>query len=135
MKKITDWSNKLLLSLSIFIIPAFVFATWSTIVTFNSFNWWAMFCVMIICVFISASACGILLARLFENKNKNKFLRDYHIDQNKIKETLLESVYISRWTKNKEALVAVLTPEESMQIVEDILEDLDKNGFEIRKKF
>jgi hypothetical protein len=47
---------------------------------------------------------------------------------------LMEAVYISRWTASKSALYAVLTPEETQQIVKDIFIELDKIGYEIRKK-
>lgn len=47
---------------------------------------------------------------------------------------LMEAVYISRWTVSKAALYAVLTPEETQQIVKDIFIELDKIGYEIRKK-
>jgi hypothetical protein len=47
---------------------------------------------------------------------------------------LLEAIWISRWTKNKQALVAVLEPEEAEQMVKDIHIELAKIGYEIRKK-
>ena len=47
---------------------------------------------------------------------------------------LLESVWITRWTENEEAIYAVLTSEEALKIVADILSELDINGYEIKKK-
>lgn len=47
---------------------------------------------------------------------------------------LLEAIYISHWTENKQALYAVLEPEEAEKIVKDIFIELDKNNFEITRK-
>jgi hypothetical protein len=55
-------------------------------------------------------------------------------DKEKIENILIESIWITRWTENKQALYAVLSPEEADQIVKDIFIELDKNGFEIKRK-
>jgi hypothetical protein len=48
---------------------------------------------------------------------------------------LLESIWISRWTdERQQSLYAVLIPEEAEEAVKDILKDLDDNGFKIVKK-
>jgi len=61
-----------------------------------------------------------------ETYNKNK--------REKIEAVLLEAIYISRWTENNEGLYAVLTPEETEQVIKNIFIELDKNGYEINKK-
>lgn len=55
-------------------------------------------------------------------------------EQEKISDALLEAVWTMRWTENKQALYAVLEPEEAMKIVKDIFIELDKIGYEIKKK-
>jgi len=55
-------------------------------------------------------------------------------EQENIELALMEAVYISRWTPNGEAIYAVLTPEEAEQVVKDIFFELDKIGYEIKKK-
>lgn len=55
-------------------------------------------------------------------------------EQENIELALLEAIWISRWTPNKQALYAVLTTEEAEQIVKDIFVELNKIGYEIRKK-
>ena len=55
-------------------------------------------------------------------------------EQENIELALLEAIWISRWTSNNGALVAVLTTEEALQMVKDIHIELDKIGYEIRKK-
>ena len=47
---------------------------------------------------------------------------------------LLEAIWTMRWTTNKEAMYAVLEVEEAQQIVKDIFIELDKIGYEIKKK-
>jgi hypothetical protein len=54
-------------------------------------------------------------------------------DKEKIEGILLEAVWVTRWI-NKDSLAAVLEPEEAIKVVEDIFNELDKEGFEIRKK-
>ena len=54
-------------------------------------------------------------------------------EKQKVEDALLEAVWVSRWY-GPDALVAVLEPEEAMQIVADIFTELDKIGYEIRKK-
>lgn len=54
-------------------------------------------------------------------------------EKEKIEGILLEAVWVTRWI-NKDALAAVLEPEEAIKVVEDIFNDLDKAGYEIRKK-
>lgn len=51
-----------------------------------------------------------------------------------IESALMEAIYISRWNEDKTALFAVLTPEETEQMVKDIFSELDYVGYEIRKK-
>jgi hypothetical protein len=55
-------------------------------------------------------------------------------DKEIIYNKLLETVWVSRWTENKQALYAVLTPEEAVEIVNNIFKDIDKLGFKIIKK-
>jgi hypothetical protein len=63
----------------------------------------------------------------------NKELKDD--DNLKIYFSLLESIWISRWTdERQQSLYAVLTPEEAEGAVKDILKDLDDAGFKIVKK-
>ena len=62
--------------------------------------------------------------RLIHSENKKE----------NIELALLEAIWTMRWTENKEALYAVLEVEEAPQIVKDIFIELDKIGYEIRKK-
>ena len=55
-------------------------------------------------------------------------------EKTKIETALLEAIWISRWTENKQALISVLTEEEAMQIVSNILTELNNIGYEIKKK-
>jgi len=55
-------------------------------------------------------------------------------EREEVENTLLEAVWISRWTDNKQALYAVLDSDEAFKIVRDIFTELDKIGYEIRKK-
>lgn len=55
-------------------------------------------------------------------------------EKDKIEDSLYEAIYISRWTESEEGLYAVLTVEESEKIVSDIFIELDKIGYEIKKK-
>lgn len=55
-------------------------------------------------------------------------------DKRKVIYALQESVYISRWSDNKESLSAVLTPDETRDIVNNIFKELDNAGYEIVKK-
>ena len=48
------------------------------------------------------------------------------MENNKIDLALLEAIYISRWNETKTALQAVLTVEESEQIVDNIKFELSK---------
>lgn len=52
----------------------------------------------------------------------------------KVVVALLNAVWVSRWNKNKTALTAVLTTEEAELIVDDIFLELEKIGYEIRRK-
>jgi len=63
--------------------------------------------------------------------NEDKILHAFPFYE--IETALMKAIYISRWTENKEALYAVLTPEEAEQIVKDIFMELNKIGYEIRK--
>jgi hypothetical protein len=47
---------------------------------------------------------------------------------------LLEGIWIMRWNKEQTAMSAVLTVEEAQQMCKDIVEELDKAGYEIVKK-
>lgn len=51
-----------------------------------------------------------------------------------VENSLLDAVWTMRWTENKESMYAVLEPEEAMRIVENIVKELDKIGYEIKKK-
>lgn len=51
-----------------------------------------------------------------------------------IETALMEAIYISRWNEDKTALCAVLTTEETEQMLSDIFSELDYIGYEIRKK-
>lgn len=51
-----------------------------------------------------------------------------------VETALMEAIYISRWNANKSALYAVLTTEETEQMVKDIFTELDNIGYEIKKK-
>lgn len=55
-------------------------------------------------------------------------------EKDEVENLLLEATWITRWTKNKQALYAVIEPEEALQIVKNIFEELDKAGYEIKKK-
>lgn len=55
-------------------------------------------------------------------------------EQENIELALLEAIWVMRWSKNKESLYAVLEVEEAQKIVKDIFVELDKIGYEIRKK-
>ena len=58
-------------------------------------------------------------------------------DQNKkdtIQTALLEAVWISRWSQNNQGLAAVLTESEAQHIVDNIFDELEKIGYEIKKK-
>ena len=54
-------------------------------------------------------------------------------ERQKIECILLEAVWVTRWI-SEDCIAAVLEPAEAIKIVEDIFNDLDKAGFEIRKK-
>ena len=51
-----------------------------------------------------------------------------------IETALLEAVWISRWTRSGQGLSAVLSEGEASHIVDNIFEELEKIGYEIRKK-
>lgn len=55
-------------------------------------------------------------------------------EQENIELALMEALWITRWTPNGEALYAVLEPEEAQKMVKDIFVELDKIGYEIKKK-
>jgi hypothetical protein len=58
-------------------------------------------------------------------------------DKNKkitIQTALLEAVWISRWTQSGQGLSAVLTESEAQHIVDNIFDELEKIGYEIKKK-
>jgi len=50
-----------------------------------------------------------------------------------IDSALYNAIYIMRWTENKEGLYAVLQVEEAEKMVEDIVSELNKIGYEIKK--
>lgn len=53
----------------------------------------------------------------------------------KLKNILLEAVWIVRWgSSDKTALSAVLTVEEAEKMCDDIVNELDKAGYKIVKK-
>jgi hypothetical protein len=47
---------------------------------------------------------------------------------------LLEGIWIMRWNKEQTAMSAVLTSEEALQMCKDMVEELDRAGYEIVKK-
>jgi len=51
-----------------------------------------------------------------------------------IETALLEAVWISRWSQNGQGLSAALSESEASHIVNNIFEELDKIGYEIKKK-
>jgi hypothetical protein len=56
-------------------------------------------------------------------------------DEREVIETaLLEAVWISRWTQSSQGLYAVLSEGEAHHIIDNIFEELNKIGYEIRKK-
>lgn len=57
-----------------------------------------------------------------------------NIEREAIETALLEAVWISRWTQSGQGLSAVLTEGEAEHIVNNIFEELDKIGYEIKKK-
>lgn len=52
-------------------------------------------------------------------------------EKQEVEDVLMEATWISRWSENKQSLHAVLEPEEAMQIVKDIFDELEKSGYEI----
>jgi len=76
--------------------------------------------------------------KLIDDLKKNLLLVDKQLtekDKDDIYYILLESVWVSRWTDEKQqSLYAVLTPEEAESIAKDILTNLDNAGFKIVKK-
>jgi len=77
-------------------------------------------------------------SKLIDDLKKNLLLVDKQLtekDKDDIHYILLESVWISRWTDEKQqSLCAVLTPEEAESIANDILSNLENAGFKIIKK-
>lgn len=55
-------------------------------------------------------------------------------EKENIEIALLEAIWTMRFSENKKSMYAVLTVEEAQQIVKDIFIELDKIGYEIRKK-
>ena len=51
-----------------------------------------------------------------------------------IENALLEAVWISRWSQNGQGLSAALSESEAHHIVSNIFEELNKIGYEIKKK-
>jgi len=51
-----------------------------------------------------------------------------------IRDILLESVWVMRWNEDKTAMVAVLTSEEAIKIVDDIIKNLNKHNYIITKQ-
>lgn len=49
-------------------------------------------------------------------------------------DALLEAVWVMRWNEAKTSMRSVLTPEEAQKMVDDIFEELDKAGYEIKPK-
>lgn len=56
-----------------------------------------------------------------------------YTEKEKIENALMEAIYISRWTENEEALIAVLTPEETELVLKNIVFELKRIGYEIKK--
>lgn len=65
---------------------------------------------------------------------KNKIITNSIDDKENVELALLDAIWTMRWTENKQAMYAVLTVEEAQQIVKDIFIELDKIGYEIKKK-
>jgi len=55
-------------------------------------------------------------------------------EQEKIECALLDAVWITRWTDNKQALFAILEPEEAELSVKNIFSELNNIGYEIKMK-
>lgn len=53
---------------------------------------------------------------------------------NKIVNALLDAVWLMRWNKKKTSMTAIMEPEEAQKIVDGIFEELDKIGYEIKRK-
>ena len=54
--------------------------------------------------------------------------------EEKIKDALLEAVYITRWRKDGKTQYALLNTIELKQTVDNIIDELDEAGFKIVKK-
>lgn len=54
--------------------------------------------------------------------------------EEKIKDALMEAIWITRWNKDKTALKAVLKVKEANKMCKNILKQLDKAGFVILRK-
>lgn len=52
----------------------------------------------------------------------------------KVVNALLEAVWVMRWNEKKTSLSAIMEPEEAEKIVQGIFEELDKIGYEIKRK-
>jgi hypothetical protein len=66
--------------------------------------------------------------------NENKIEIHSENEYENIELALLEAIWISRWSENGQALVAVLEPDEAQEIVDNIFKELDKIGYKITKK-
>lgn len=64
----------------------------------------------------------------------NKKLNKNNSMEEELELALLEGIWLMRWNKKQTALSAVLTVEEAQKICKDIVEELDKAGYEIVKK-
>jgi len=53
---------------------------------------------------------------------------------NEIENAIMEAIWISRWNEQHTALKAVLTVKEAQEIVKEVINELDKSGYEIVKK-
>lgn len=52
-----------------------------------------------------------------------------------LRNALLEAIWLMRWNKEGTAMTAVLTVEETFKMCDDIVDELDKAGYEIFDKF
>lgn len=51
-----------------------------------------------------------------------------------IEDALLEAVYVTRWNEEKTSMYPLLSVIETKQVIDDVVNELDKAGFEIIKK-
>ena len=52
----------------------------------------------------------------------------------KIQDALLEAAFITRWNKDKSSMYGVLSTIETIQLIDDVVDELDKAGLKIVQK-